>query len=365
MERFARLSTLLSMAIEGKVSCKALDLVLSNTITKQSFVVISIDDDFRIDHQDDKTRSRNEARALYSLCDSVKDKGTLDEYADCAETLSLVIREAADEMAFQATLRKNVAKLWENYTCADDARETSQPVAKEHWLDPKDTFKRYNVQIFHNRSASQIHLIQGFISERECQAMEKVAKPKLCRADVANGKVKRDDLRRAYQAGITVPWKKEKDGNVIAKLSRRVFDYANHVLDLGIEAEGQEKLISIQYFAREGKNASDADQYLPHCDGLCLGNDPHRPGQRVATMIMYCTVPTRGGATVFRNSGVHVKPVKGNAIFFSYVNPKTMITDSGYTYHTGCPVLEGEKKIVTQWIRHGVDAENPWYSMGI
>jgi len=28
----------------------------------------------------------------------------------------------------------------------------------------------------------------------------------------------------------------------------------------------------------------------------------------------------------------------------------------------GCPVFEGEKKIVTQWIRLGVDKENPWNS---
>jgi len=34
----------------------------------------------------------------------------------------------------------------------------------------------------------------------------------------------------------------------------------------------------------------------------------------------------------------------------------------GLTEHSGCPVYEGEKKIVTQWIRLGVDDENPWDS---
>lgn len=34
----------------------------------------------------------------------------------------------------------------------------------------------------------------------------------------------------------------------------------------------------------------------------------------------------------------------------------------GFTEHSGCPVFEGEKKIVTQWIRLGVDEENPWDS---
>jgi hypothetical protein len=36
--------------------------------------------------------------------------------------------------------------------------------------------------------------------------------------------------------------------------------------------------------------------------------------------------------------------------------------DTGFTEHSGCPVYVGEKKIVTQWIRLGVDDNNPWDS---
>jgi len=73
-------------------------------------------------------------------------------------------------------------------------------------------------------------------------------------------------------------------------------------------------------------------------------------------------IPSEGGHTNFRNSGVHVKPQMGNAIFFSYIDPDSQIMDTGFTEHSGCPVFEGEKKIVTQWIRYGVDHENPWDS---
>lgn len=79
-------------------------------------------------------------------------------------------------------------------------------------------------------------------------------------------------------------------------------------------------------------------------------------------MLMYCSLPTEGGSTNFRNSAVHVKPVAGDAVFFSYMNPETKKMDVGFTEHSGCPVYEGEKKIVTQWIRYGVDAENKWDS---
>jgi hypothetical protein len=55
-------------------------------------------------------------------------------------------------------------------------------------------------------------------------------------------------------------------------------------------------------------------------------------------------------------------PQKYAATFFSYIDPDTMKMDDGFTEHSGCPVVEGEKKIVTQWVRLGVDYENPWNS---
>jgi hypothetical protein len=55
-------------------------------------------------------------------------------------------------------------------------------------------------------------------------------------------------------------------------------------------------------------------------------------------------------------------PKAGSATFFSYVDPETMKLDNGFTEHSGCPVIIGQKKIVTQWVRYGVDKENPWDS---
>jgi hypothetical protein len=71
-------------------------------------------------------------------------------------------------------------------------------------------------------------------------------------------------------------------------------------------------------------------------------------------------VPTVGGHTNFRHAGVHVRPGPGTAVFFSYIDPKTNITDNGYASHSGCPVYEGSKRIVTQWMRLGVDEKNPF-----
>lgn len=118
--------------------------------------------------------------------------------------------------------------------------------------------------------------------------------------------------------------------------------------------------MSIQYFGR-GRNDTEPDRYTPHCDGDCTG-DTFKSGTRMATMVMYCTIADDGGHTNFRNAGVHVKPKEHTGIFFSYIDPESQTMDNGFTEHSGCPVFEGQKKIVTQWIRMGVSDEEPWDS---
>lgn len=94
---------------------------------------------------------------------------------------------------------------------------------------------------------------------------------------------------------------------------------------------------------------------------VTVHRQPHRRGNRVATMVVYCDVPEVGGATQFRNSGIHLKPKVGMATFFSYMGSDGVM-DDGFTEHSGCPVLKGDKRIVTQWMRKGVDEKNPWDS---
>ena len=120
----------------------------------------------------------------------------------------------------------------------------------------------------------------------------------------------------------------------------------------------------------------------PHCDGSCDG-EPLSPTGRIATAVLYCkvrytvdciicwyvghsnlnilvTIQTapKGGGTSFTKADVFVKPKPLAAAFFSYMGPDGRM-DDGYTEHSGCPVLEGEKFIITFWMRQGVSNEKP------
>jgi hypothetical protein len=64
-----------------------------------------------------------------------------------------------------------------------------------------------------------------------------------------------------------------------------------------------------------------------------------------------------GGATSFSKVDVMVRGEPGLAIFFSYKSSKDNRMDDGLTEHSGCPVLEGEKWIVTASFREGVNSQ--------
>ena len=328
--------------------------------------VIIIKEGINVEHTDAKTIANRSAADLISKCKSnarskllldASDPITvLDSLSACVEKgVALEIERANEEIAFQAEIRRSMGGMIENYTCADMTLNTTDPKSTHMWGQMK-------VSVMIDRPAAKIHVIEDFLTHEECEAVKEQATPKLHDATVADGSggSKLSPNRKAMQAGIKVHWDKEGDGDLIARLSRRVYDYVNHALPFDIKENGQEDLMSIQYFGR-GYDEKEPDRYMPHCDGDCTGME-FKSGQRMATIVMYCDIPAVGGQTRFRNSNVHIIPKKYAATFFSYIDPKTMKMDSGFTEHSGCPVIEGEKKIVTQWIRLGVSDADPWNS---
>lgn len=284
------------------------------------------------------------------------------ELHDCITVgLAPRIKASEDEIVFERNLRVQASDIAENFTCVNTDLESSPDVETEDWSSPKDGVTRTIHKKLH-RPASKIHVVSNFASPEECQAIGDEAQGKLHQASTADGKggAKVSAARKAMQAGITPKFDahgEPTDGNLIATLSQRVYEYTNHVLDLNITHHGQEPLMSIQYFGR-GRHDIEPDRYTPHCDGSCQG-EKLSDGGRMATMVIYCTLPEQGGFTNFQNANVHVKPKAGDAVFFSYFDPLTNVTDFGLTQHSGCPVYEGEKKIITQWVRYGVSSERP------
>eukprot|EP01083_Nonionella_stella_P143412 445761_1 len=217
----------------------------------------------------------------------------VDAFVSCAQPLvTRQIEESNKEIKEHADIRIGMAEQWEDYTCSDFELSTTTPKSIHNWsYQGKD----HRVGVLLDRDEAKIHYIKNFITPDECAAIESAAAPTLHKATVADGSGGSElkSSRKALQAGVKVPWNKEHEGDLIARVSRRLYTYINDATGYGIREAGQEDLMSIQYFGR-GVNDPEPDRYMPHCDGQCDGLKFQDAG-RVATMVMYWKLPRRVG----------------------------------------------------------------------
>ena len=205
---------------------------------------------------------------------------------DCVQQeLSKAIASTRQDISQFREDRTRQGSKWEDFACEDHSLPTSPALRETTWKDAKSTATSttHPVKILHEYTSSQIHLIEDFISPEECQAIQSESEDYLHRAKVHDGKGGDhfSDHRKAWQAGIEIDWEyetfrddflqDEETYHRLAQLSRRVYDYTNHVLPgLNISHEGQENLMSIQYFGSQEENSTEPpDRYAPHCDGEC------------------------------------------------------------------------------------------------
>ncbi|HYI40154.1 MAG TPA: 2OG-Fe(II) oxygenase [Allosphingosinicella sp.] len=108
----------------------------------------------------------------------------------------------------------------------------------------------------------------------------------------------------------------------------------------------------------QGQRYAVGQQFKPHHD-FFYTSQPYWPemerqgGQRTWTAMIFLNTPEGGGQTAFPNANVRVTPRTGNLLLWNnldqYGEPNT------FSLHTGCPVDEGIKYIITKWYR-----ERPW-----
>ena len=97
-----------------------------------------------------------------------------------------------------------VCVVFETYTCSDFDLPSITGSEKQYWHC--NGFS-HEVEILHDRPASQVHLIGNFITLEQCKAVEDAAKPIFHTATIADGKGGSEvsPNRKAMQAGIKIP----------------------------------------------------------------------------------------------------------------------------------------------------------------
>lgn len=248
-----------------------------------------------------------------------------------------------------------------NRTCAAHEHTGANPLAVHAAPAPLDLVdRRVGVSTLATPSAAAaIHHVTGFATADECRFIIDDARPRMAPATVNEeaDRAATSMSRRAHAANLVPDL--GSHGSAPTKLWRRAFALANALTPYDLDGEAGQEPFSVIYYNGSVSDAGPPDEYLPHCDGSCEGS-PHQPGGRVATLLLYCQAPSKGGATTFANSRVAVAPTAGDAVFFSYLDAASGRMDVGHTLHSGCPVAAGDKYVVTLWFRKGVSADEPW-----
>lgn len=284
-----------------------------------------------------------EIKVATSSCDNLSG----DEFSSCvADGVYENIDKITESKARISKYRDMISNRLRNYTCADLTLNTSTPISTaNHYIGGK----LYTVDTLFETDHGKIWAVHDFVTDGDCERFRTYGEPRLQRATVAgeDGTSTVSPNRKAQQAGYEL---NNSPNDPLWDLYHRTLHLTNKLTGFRLQPGGQEGFTIIQY--------NKDDEYTPHCDGSC-DSSPYNPGGRVATAVMYCKVAELGGGTTFSKADVFVKPVKGMATFFSYRGADN-IMDEGYTEHSGCPVLQGEKWITTFWMREGVSEERDW-----
>ncbi|WP_269532467.1 2OG-Fe(II) oxygenase [Chitinimonas sp. BJYL2] len=184
----------------------------------------------------------------------------------------------------------------------------------------------------------QVLVLDGVLSDEECDEVIERSRSKLRRSTTVNPKTGGEDVIEDRTSEGTFFGLCEDA--FITRLDARISALMNWPVENG---EGLQIL-------RYGVGG----EYTPHFDYF-PPNDPGsathlaRSGQRVATMVLYLNDVPEGGATIFPDAGLSVIPRKGSAVYFRYFNRQGQIDP--LTLHGGAPVTAGEKWIMTKWMR--------------
>jgi len=189
-----------------------------------------------------------------------------------------------------------------------------------------------------NLQGVEIFLINNFLDISECNHLCQMIKKNNQRSTVSgnskDGKVF-NEARTSKSAFLS------NNDLIVSKINERISEVVQVPLSHGEPLQGQ--LYNTGEFYGDHMDYFD-DYALEH---HCLSS-----GQRTWTSMIYLNDVEEGGHTEFSSIGKSFAPQKGTALFWR--NSHGRGSENPNTLHSGRPVVNGEKMIVTKWFRENV-----------
>lgn len=195
-----------------------------------------------------------------------------------------------------------------------------------------------DVNIVFTLTNPNVAVIDGLMSEAECEKL----------VQLTNGRMKSSEVVDRQSGGSYLSNVRKSEGCHFNRAENAVVQRVEQRISVltGIAVDCGEPLQMLHYGV--------GGEYLAHQDFF----DPADPGtqvltkiggQRLATLIIYLNNVPEGGDTTFPELELAVKPKKGSAVYFEYLNAAGQL--DARCLHAGTPVARGDKWIATKWLR--------------
>lgn len=184
----------------------------------------------------------------------------------------------------------------------------------------------------------RIVLFGNVLSKEECEQIIALAQPKMAPSQTRNNATA--ELVVTQQRTSQGTFLKLGETPLVHRLEARIAALTQWPVAKG---EG----LQVLHYLKDGEYQPHYDFFAPELSGSQFSLK--RGGQRVATLIVYLNTVEDGGETIFPKLNLKVKAIQGNALYFSYTNTKNELDRN--TFHGGAPVLQGDKWIMTKWMR--------------
>ena len=221
------------------------------------------------------------------------------------------------------------------------------PVSKTYpKIDPKNPpypwiYPRFYKTILANAHRLQdyrilLYTVDNFLNNEECEYIINLINQNN-RPATTIGSNKNDD--KYYRTNSTCDLYKLND-DLINRLEKRMCDYVGLEYDYAEYMQGQ-------YYKHEQEYKSHHDLITPGT--IYYEENCKVRGQRTWTFMIYLNDVEEGGETKFKYINKTFYPKKGQGVI--WLNSNDDGTPNFFTEHQGCPVLKGEKYIITKWFR--------------
>ena len=222
---------------------------------------------------------------------------------------------------------------WESIEAADAS-----------WADVRARISLDRLMVHGEREAlcenPRIRVIRGFATPSECRWLIERARPRLSRATV---------IKKSGERGHA-----HGRSNSAAVFHVVEMDVALEVMRARISAATR---IPVPLFEpTQVLHYSVGQEFRAHHDYIDPANPAYRDqllaGQRIATFLIYLNEDFEGGETEFPGVGIRYRGATGDAIFWANLDRQNQ--PEPLSLHAGVPPTQGEKWILSQWIRDRV-----------